>query len=178
MTETHVIHGIPVLVANTRPDIETPRVLAQLRAALDLIARYQPWRFRRLRRDVAQLWVRRYPCRGAYFPQARACLVELTFLANPEFSPAQVAASIVHEATHARVDRMGVRDRERLRSREERLCRKAELELGLAVPGGEPVVERALWAMQLEDEEVAPEIDWAEASRRVADVDRQTLGGG
>jgi hypothetical protein len=37
---------------------------------------------------------------------------------------------------------------------------------------GAPVVERALATLQLEDEGVAPTIDWNVAMQRTADVDR------
>ncbi len=173
--EIHTIRGIRVVVVNTRVDIHTGRVLQRLDGALDLIARYQPWRFRRLQHDCAQILVQRYPCRAAYDPQSRTCLIELTFLDNPNFSEAQIASSVVHEAMHARLDRMGVHVREEQKSREERLCRRAELEFGLAVPNGEPVVERALASLALADEEVAPVIDWMEARRRVEQADLEAL---
>jgi hypothetical protein len=172
-SDVRMIHGLPVVVVNTRSDIDTELVVRRLDAALDLIARHQPWRFRRLQRDFAEIWVRRYPCRAAYYPEARACLVELTFLANLGFSEAQIASSIVHEAVHARLHRMGVGGRPEHKSREERLCREAELDFGLAVPNGAPVVQRAMESLRLSDEEVAPAIDWAEASRRVASADAE-----
>ena len=160
------VHGIPVRVDNTRPDIDTAQSLARVSAALDLIARYAPRRYRRLRRDVAGLVVQRFACRGAFFPQTREVLVELTFTVNARHGLPEIAASIVHEATHARVARMcgslGVEQR----AREERLCRKAELELGLAMPDGEVVVERARASLTLADRDVAPAVDWAEAARR------------
>jgi hypothetical protein len=173
LTEMHKVHGIRVAVLNTRQDIATDLVVRRLDGALELIARYQPWRFRRLQRDFAEIWVRRYPCRAAYYPQARACLVELTFLANPNFSEAQIASSIVHEGVHARLHQMGVGGHPDRRSREERLCREAELEFGLAVPDGDAVVQRARESLQLSDADVAPEVDWAEASRRVASADAE-----
>jgi hypothetical protein len=79
---------------------------------------------------------------------------------------------------HARVDRMGVRPESRDRAREERICRRAELDFGRALPPelGAPVVERAVASLALEDEGVAPEIDWAEALRRQEAVDRGELG--
>jgi hypothetical protein len=77
----------------------------------------------------------------------------------------------VHEATHARIAAMCGPLPEELRAREERLCRNAELELGLALPDGTVVVERARSALGMSDHNVAPVIDWAEAARRVADVD-------
>ena len=174
-TQSFVVRGIPVRVENTRPDIATERVLAQLDAALGLIEAHQPWRFRHLARDLSHIVVKRFACRGAYFYAERACLTELTFLANPSFNAAQVASSIVHEGVHARVHAMGVTyDGPDRREREERLCREAELAFGLAVPPalGAPVVERAVALLESEDVQLAPEIDWAEAQRRINEVDR------
>jgi len=75
---------------------------------------------------------------------------------------------------------MGVRRAGRDRAREERLCRRAELEFGLALgPAmGAPVVERALASLQLSDADVAPVIDWGEAQRRIDAVDRDVTNGG
>ena len=59
-------------------------------------------------------------------------------------------------------------------AREERLCRRAELELGLSLPDGEIVVRRARESLALGDRDVAPRVDWVEAARRVAEVDADT----
>lgn len=168
--EHYVVHGLPVRVQNTRPDIRTAEVIERLSAALDLVARYAPARYRRLRQDFSGFVVQRFACRGAFFPDTRACLVELTFTVNPRHGLPEIAASIVHEATHARVAAM-CRTRQAERHREERLCRRAELELGLAMPDGDVVVRRARESLDLTDREVAPEVDWAEAAHRVAQVD-------
>jgi hypothetical protein len=167
------VHGIPVRVDNTRPDIDTAQALRRVSAALDLIAQYAPRRYRRLRRDVAGFVVQRFACRGAFFPQTREVLVELTFTVNPRHGLPEIAASIVHEATHARVARMCGSLGMEQRAREERLCRQSELELGLALPDGEVVVQRARDSLTLADRDVAPAVDWAEAARRVAQVDAQ-----
>lgn len=175
MQEMHEVRGFRVVVENTRPDIRTPAVLARLAEALDLIERYQPWRLRHLQRDLKQIRVMRYPCRGAYFPQYRACMVELTFLARRDIGPATVASTIVHEGMHARVHVMGVDEDSRDRAREERICRRAELDFGEALPAdiGAPVVTRALESLQLDDHDVAPDIDWSEAMRRQSEADRE-----
>ena len=77
------------------------------------------------------------------------CLTELTFLARRDITAAPVAASIVHEGMHARVHAMRERvfragDDPSQMPREERLCRRAELDFGRALPDelGAPVVER------------------------------------
>jgi hypothetical protein len=166
-----IVHGLPVRILNTRPDIRTEDVIERLSAALDLIASYASRRYRRLHRDLAGFVVQRFACRGAFFPQSRECLVELTFAVNPRHSLPEIAASIVHEATHARVARMCSTRPPETHAREERLCRRAELELGLSLPDGEVVVRRARESLLLSDRDVAPAVDWAEAARRVAEVD-------
>ena len=176
--DQYVRRNVPVLVHNSRPDISTKAALARLDEALGLIERHTPERFARLREDFAAILVRRYPCRAAYYPELRVCLIELTFLVHPEITAAQVGASIVHEAVHAQHGAAGTREASRTAAAdEERLCRHAEIEFGLAVPGGEAVVERARAALGLADDEVAPVIDWNLAAERVAEADRRAQEG-
>jgi hypothetical protein len=68
---------------------------------------------------------------------------------------------------------MGVDRAARNRAKEERLCRRGELEFGRSLPPelGRPVVERALATLTLADEEVAPTIDWSVAAARQQAVD-------
>lgn len=172
MISRHRILGLDVTVDNTRPDIDTGQVISRLEAALGLIDRHTPHYGRHLRRDFAEIRVERYACRGAYFPDSRRCLVELTFTVNPTITEPQIAATILHEAMHARLLALGFPLHMEDRARQERFCRRAEIEFGRLVPGGEPVVERALAALGLDDGAVAPEIDWRLAAERVAEVDR------
>jgi hypothetical protein len=176
----HEVRGFRVVVENSRPDIATADVIERLGEALDLIAAYQPWRLAHLRRDLAQFWIVRYPCRGAYFPGTRTCMTELTFLARQDITAAPIASSIVHEGMHARVHRMGVRAEGRDSAREERLCRRAELDFGRSLPPelGAPVVERALASLELDDVDVAPAVDWEEAFRRQQAVDAESRRSG
>lgn len=171
MTDTRVIRGVAVTVHNTRPDIDTERVYQKLDGALGVIERYQPHRLRRFRRDVRGIIVKRFACRAAFFGTTRECLIELTFAGEGKFSDAQVAASIVHEGVHARLLTMGLSGHPGCEAREERLCRKAELELGLAVPDGQAVIERALSTLTLADIDVAPNVDWRVAEQRIAEAD-------
>jgi hypothetical protein len=176
MRTTHEeVRGFPVTVVNTRPDIETRDVLTRLDAALELIERYAPHHFRRMRSDFAGILVQRYACRGAYFIADHVCMVELTFVVNRDFSEAQVAATILHEAMHARLDRLGFAHDRSQAARHERFCRRAEIELGQRVPGGEPIVERALASLSGTDDEVAPSIDPVLAAQRVAQADLEAL---
>lgn len=172
-SEIFQVRGFRVVVDNTRADIDTAAVVHRLDEALGLIERHQPWRFAHLQRDLARFHVLRYPCRGAYIPGERTCITELTFLARTDITAAPVASSIVHEGMHARVDNMNVQPQSRDRPREERICRRAELEFGRSLPPdlGAPVIERAFASLALDDQDVAPSIDWQEAMRRTAIVD-------
>jgi hypothetical protein len=175
-TDSRLIDGMRVDVVNTREDIDTERVFARAAIILERIERYQPARYAHLKRDVASIVVKRFACRGAYFSDTRSCLVELTFIVNPSFSDSQVAASLVHEAMHARLDRLverfGIRSYSADPARHERICRRAELHFGAAVPDGAAVIQRARDSMALGDHEVAPAIDWNEAQRNIETADR------
>ncbi len=172
--EEFEIRGFPVAVDNSaRPDISPTIVLARLDEALALIESSQPWRLRHMRQDLNGFLIVRYPCRGAFFPDDRVCMTELTFLARTDITAAPVAASIVHEAMHARVHAACDPHQARDRAHEERICRRAELDFGHALPAdlGGPVIERALASLELGDEDVAPTIDWNEAQRRQNAID-------
>lgn len=168
------IRGMNVVVINTRPDIATSTVVERLDEALGLIEEYQPWRLKHLQRDLKEIRVERFACRGAFMPDQRTCITELTFLARRDIQAGPVASSILHEGVHARVHAMGVNPYDRDRSREERICRRAELAFGRALPEelGAPVVQRALESLDLADVDVAPVINWHEAQRRIDAVDR------
>jgi hypothetical protein len=177
--ELHEICGFQVVVENSRADIETHAVLERLAEALSLIERYQPHRYWHLKRDLSHIWIVRFPCRGAYFPHNRSCLTELTFLARRDISAAVVASSVLHEGVHARVAQFrrhfGAMKNADDPAREERLCRKAEVSFGRALPWelGAPVIERALQTLSLADEDVAPVIDWQLARARQDSADAQ-----
>jgi hypothetical protein len=177
-----VAGGFRVMVVNTRPDIPTDFVLARFEAAIALIERYQPWRLWHLRRDVTRVRIAAFPSRGVYFPADQTILTELSFLAREaEFTPAQVASSILHEGVHARVHQMAVHLEfdlaHRDMAREERMCRRAEIAFGRALPEalGAPVIARAADALALSDDGVAPDVDWEAALAAKARADREAV---
>jgi len=171
-TVHRTISGVDIALTNTRPEIADEEVFRRMGEVLAMVERYAPARMRRLRHDLAGIDVKRFACRAAFFPESRRAMLELTFMVNPSFGIAEIASSLLHEGVHARVHAMGVARTPSALAKEERLCRRTELWWGQTVPGGGPVVERALASLALPDQAVAPEIDWAEAARRVSQADR------
>jgi hypothetical protein len=176
-TEKRMLRGIPVTLTNTRADIDSEAVFRRLDTALGLIQQYQPQTFAQISQDFSSIRVVRYPCRAAFYPDSRTCLVELTFTVNPEFTEAQIASSIVHEGMHAHVYALGQSDPAE-RPDEERMCRQAELEFGRAIPDGEAIVRRALKSLALDDNDVAPIIDWNQAQQAIAEADSRAISHG
>lgn len=177
LTKVRTLHGMRVEVFNQRADIDDARLFARVDEALGMIARADPRRFARLARDLRVIHVRRGMTRGAYYHEGRVCVLDNTFVANPQFSATEVAACIVHEAMHARVAVMGVRRLPGMLPKEERLCRKAEIAFAARVPDGAPVLARATAALHARDADVAPAIDYAEVRRRVLAADLQAMRG-
>jgi hypothetical protein len=103
-------------------------------------------------------------------------MVELTFCVNATITEAQIAATILHEGMHARLHALGFPLEMEDRARQERFCRKAEIEFGRLVPDGAAILDRAFQALALEDQDVAPVIDERLAAERVARADRDAAG--
>jgi hypothetical protein len=169
------LRGIPVEVDNSRPDIRTDDVLARLDESLALIEQYAPIRFRHLQRDIRAIRVERYPCRGAFMPVDRTVMTELTFLNRRDITAAPVASSILHEGVHARVHafRVNVVSETGNYDFSVRARLRAGCSMRLVPPElGAPVIERAMESLALDDESVAPVVDWNVAMERTRQVDR------
>ncbi len=171
-----VVDGVPVWFLNERDDIDNTQLEARLGEALALIGRHMPHNLRRLRRDVTCIWVKRWPNRGVFFHDTRIMVIDTTFVVNPTFTLAQVAATILHEGVHARITAMRVNRRYTNMADEERLCRRAEIAFGELATGGAPVVARAREILGMTDDEVAPGIDLAVAEARLREL-RKIEGG-
>ena len=152
--ERRRMHGIDVWVLNDNLHASTEAMFATVSAALDLVAKAQPWRIGAMRRDFSRIFVRQNTGVRAMFDSARNCVLDTYFVAK--FTPAQVGSSIVHESVHARLRSGGRTVPAELIAWEERLCRRAEVGFGLRIADGAAVVERARAALTLSDADVAP----------------------
>lgn len=105
--------------------------LARIHDALDLIRTHSPRRYERIKREV-----RRVVIIGAggseYWPQVGG--IALTRAELTSESPEEVAFAIVHEATHARLWKMGIPYARALRERIEHVCVRAEVAFAQTLP--------------------------------------------
>ncbi len=172
------IDGVQAWFLNEREDIDNAYLVSRFTEALALIGKYMPRNLRRLRTDVSRIWVKRWPNRGIFFHDTRIMVIDTTFVVNPTFTLAQVAATILHEGVHARITAMRVNRRYTNIADEERMCRRAEIAFGQLAPGGAPVVARAMEILGLTDEEVAPGIDLAVADAKLRELRKREGGSG
>jgi hypothetical protein len=120
---TQIFRGLRI-VALTAADAEP--LIAKITGALSLIAEVDPRRFARMQGDVDQIVV--MPLNdegGSYVQRSRTCYLSDGFVTAR--SDLTIAFVLVHEATHARIERAGVRQWRDRKARYERICVAAEL---------------------------------------------------
>jgi hypothetical protein len=120
-------------------------VLPRVEEALGLIKTHDRRRYDRIVRDLQRVWVRLLTTGAAQFnPRLRACMLDERFVQANTTNTAQIAAVIVHEATHARLWRCGFGYDEDKRQRIEAICLRRELAFARRLPDGQSVREFAL----------------------------------
>jgi hypothetical protein len=119
-------------------------VLHRVEEALCLIRTYDRRRYDRLRRDLERVWILvLVGALGSYNDRLRACELDPRHVLTEDSSPEIIAATIVHEATHARLLRCGLGYDEGRRSRIEAVCFRREIAFAAKLPDGERVRDRA-----------------------------------
>lgn len=114
----------------------------KLASALDLIALHAPVRFGWLLRDTDGIWVfGDVGPLGAWQYQLRVIRLRLTHCLDPRVTDAHLACTLVHEATHAYLWRLGFRYPEDQRAQLERICTRSERVFLQRVPGEAALLE-------------------------------------
>ncbi|MFZ1104523.1 MAG: hypothetical protein WAN86_17020 [Hyphomicrobiaceae bacterium] len=114
--------------------------LRRVEEALGLIKTYDRPRYDRLTRDLERVWVRLTPSGSAHFDQSLwACILDERFVLAETTDAEMIAGAIVHEATHARLDRCGFRYEEDQRERVEAICNRRMLAFARKLPDGHGV---------------------------------------
>jgi hypothetical protein len=119
-------------------------ILRRVEDALFLIKENDQLRYNRLIRDLERVWVRDVPgAAGTFNQELRACSLDREFVLDETTRPELIAATIVHEATHARLHSLGIGYEEELRPRVEAICFRRELAFAAKLPNGAQVKEQA-----------------------------------
>jgi len=121
------------LIYGTTMQPHRDRFVFAVREALDLIRETDPRRFAMVRRHVRRIIGERLVgCIGTYDPHFAACLIDIAQHGiggageADRWGAARVAATIIHEATHGRLEAAGFMYAEPLRAMIERLCHHEE----------------------------------------------------
>ena len=125
-------------------EMEAEPILRRIEEALLLIKRYDRIRYDRLLRDLQRVWVLLLPSSIAIFEYGiYTCEIDTRYCLAETTTPELLAATIVHEATHARLWRRGIRYEEAQRPRIEEICLRREIAFGAKLPNGEAVRDQA-----------------------------------
>lgn len=129
-------------VANLSGSTAASELYRRVQEVLLLISRTDPSLFHRLKQAVPRILIA--PSGGAagsYWSFLDGCALSAHHV--PTDSPASVAMTLIHEATHARLHHKGVRYTAELRHRIEEICTRAEITFARRIPGTEQLVAEA-----------------------------------
>src|SRR5579871_6170677 len=117
--------------------------LQRVEAALQLINRCAPLHYRRVKNSLSRIWVTLVPHgAGCYLHSLNACLLDERVVASETTTVEWIASAIVHEATHARLEKWGIRYNEAVRLRVERICIRRELDFARHLSGVDALQEQ------------------------------------
>jgi hypothetical protein len=129
--------------------------LRRVEEALRLIKLYDPLSYSRIIRDLKRIWVNLVPHYNAwYLHPLQACVLDGRYVLSETTTLEQIALTIIHEATHARLERCGIDYDEKLRQRIEAVCLRREFAFVAKLPNG----------AKLRDE-LARTLEWSTANR-------------
>ena len=112
--------------------------LRRVEDALQLMKRQSPLHYSRVVRGLDRIWVNLTPgAFGSYSRRLNACQLDERFVLDDKTTPELIASVIVHEGTHARLERRGVAYEEAKRPRIEAICLRRELNFVSGLPGCE-----------------------------------------
>jgi hypothetical protein len=116
--------------------------LNRIEDALRLIKHHHALHYSRVVNHLDRIWVHLLPDATAHYDRSlNACVMDERFVLLESTTLERIASTIVHEATHARLDRWGVEYDEKKRPRIEVICLRRELNFVAGLPDSEPMQE-------------------------------------
>jgi len=152
LSKSRMVDGLWIGSAQSDPEPSLQRV----EAALELIEHFAPLHYRRVKNSLSRIWVQLVPHgAGCYVHSLNACVLDERVVASETASLEWIASVIVHEATHARLEKLGIRYDEAVRHRIERICARRELDFALHLSGVDALLEEINWRLDRSDDENA-----------------------
>jgi hypothetical protein len=114
---------------------DSPEHLTRVENALSLIRQHSPLDYARIIRALERIWVQlTLHGLGEYRHSLKACVLDERYVADPATTVERIASTIVHEATHARLERYGIEYKEERRTRIEAICFRRERAFAVRLP--------------------------------------------
>ncbi|MET3844324.1 hypothetical protein [Bradyrhizobium sp. OAE829] len=125
--------------------------LIRVEDALRLIEHHDSLHYSRVVHNLERIWVNLLPSgRASYDRSLKACVFDERYVLLETTTPERIATTIIHEATHARLEGWGIGyDDEKKRARIEAICMRRELNFVTKLPHAEALRE-----------EVARKLEW------------------
>jgi hypothetical protein len=130
-------------------EAEPHPALRRVEAALQLIKRHDTLHYSRIIRHLDRVWVHLLPSALAHYDVSlNACVLDERFVLAETTTLQRVASTIVHEATHARLDGWGIDYDEVRRYRIEAICLQRELNFLTKLPDSEHLQEEIAYTLE------------------------------
>jgi hypothetical protein len=116
--------------------------LRRVEDALRLIKQHDSLHYSRVIHNLERVWVHYIPSALAHYDRSlEACVLDERYVLLETRTLEEIASTIVHEATHAKLERWGITYEEKERSRIEAVCLRRELNFLAKLPHSEPLRE-------------------------------------
>ncbi|MCC8962193.1 hypothetical protein H8A95_07635 [Bradyrhizobium sp. Pear76] len=133
-SKSRTIDGLWVGTSEGKPHPALDLVLE----ALALIKRHNALHYSRVISRLDRIWVNLIPSAQAHYDQSlNGCVLDERYVLQETMTVAKIASTIVHEATHARIEGRGIYYYEKSRYRIEAVCLRRELNFLAGLPDTE-----------------------------------------
>jgi len=123
--------------------------LRRVEDALQLIKQLDSRLYLRITRDLARIWVNLVPYANAWYRHSvQACVLDERYVLSETTTRERLALTIIHEATHARLERRGIEYEEKLRPRIESVCLRRELAFASKLPNSAELREECVRTLE------------------------------
>jgi hypothetical protein len=123
--------------------------LQRVEQALELIKRHDALNYSRTTRSLDRIWVRLIPSAEAHYERSlNACVLDERYVLNEAMTLEKIASTIVHEATHARLEGWGIVYVEDRRTRIEAICLRRELSFAAKLPDSESLQQEIVQTLE------------------------------